>query len=137
MKKLNMEEKKKLEKLIESEIVDAEVLIKKREEFLKEKLVEEPSQAVEELLSELKDCKKDEESIESALKSLHFHIHYNGEPIVDMEHPEIIACKAEQREDLRRLKAVRRDFIVKLYSEEGGMEEVLRDFNTAIEKIVR
>ncbi len=136
MKRLNMEEKKKLEKLIESEIGDAEVLVQKRLEFLKEGLVSEPVQAVEEFMYELKDIEKDKERIETALKKLHYYLHYNGELNVDLEHPKLKACKEEQKADFQRLKTIRREFIVKLYSEQGGMEEVLAELNKTIAKIV-
>lgn len=140
MTKLTILEKKKLEDLVSEMISESRGSLDEyslRREDMEDILKSVPVKATK-LLAEFERLSKSEKEVEIELEALGFDINTCKQvPTLQVrdEHPTLVSRKAVRDEKRKKLEKLRKEFVVKIYSGDGGMEAILAEFTSAINKI--
>ena len=141
MHKMTMEEKKKAEKFILEEIDSSEGKYKKSRDAKRGMLTSELEGNIPKTVSAIHDqllkanetAKKCEERLKElgyeprGYDNLRLDVHY--------DHPQLKEFDEATEQERETLKQLRRTFVVKIYSETGGIEEVLSALKADLAKI--
>jgi hypothetical protein len=143
-RKLNMEEKRKLEKLLLSDI-DAAVLrydgvAKETKRDLIEKLLKTPPAEVKKLFESYTLAKKQQKDAEIKLDKLGWDIAYGGSLNVNTYGtitPQVAAFdeKAEQKREA--LKSLRRSYVIKLFADHADTQSLFASLAKDLEGLSR
>jgi hypothetical protein len=143
-RKLNMEEKRKLEKLLLTDIDSAVGQYEKQAEGMRrtliEKLTKTPSAEVKKLLFESYGLKqREQKQLESKLDTLGYDIAYDGTLRVNTGGavtPQLKAFNDRAEEMLQSLKSLKRNYVIKLFADHAATQSLFASLATDLQRLI-
>lgn len=139
---LNIEEKRKIEKIMFSDIENAisqlEANTSEEKETEKGRLLKNPPAQIKALAAEYKAVQKKEDDIKKAVATLGFDVDYDGEIKVSYSKSPFSIKKIEDKSDARKslLEALRRKTTLQLYGGGKITAKLFTDLTEEIKKIL-
>ena len=142
-RKLNMEEKRKLEKLLITDIDSAtaryDAVTKEKRDALVEKLEQTPPSEIKALYERYKLARKQQKEAEEKLRALGFHVDYQGELQVNTSNTltKQLAEFDDQANEMRRsLSTVKRNYVIKLFADHADTQSLFESLARDLERLI-
>jgi hypothetical protein len=142
-RKLNMEEKRKLEKLlladIESAVARYDAVTKEERHGFIEKLERNPSSEVKTLYERYKLAVKQQAEVKEKLDALGYDIDYHGELEVNTSGTltKEVAEFDDKADEMRRaLAALKRNYVIKLFADHADTQSLFGSLAKDLERLV-
>ncbi len=141
-RKLNMEEKRKLEKLLIADIDSAtdryEAIVQAERQALYERLVTTPITEVRTLYQRFQVAKKQGEDLKKKLRELGYDVSY-GELTVasyDLKPKQVTEFDAQADEKKRALATLKRSYVVRLFADHADTQSLFGALAKDLERLV-
>jgi len=143
-RKLNMEEKRKLEKLLITDIDSAtaryDAVTKEKRDALVEKLEQTPPSQIKALYERYKLARKQQKEAQEKLHSLGFHVDYQGELEVNTSNTltkQLAEFDGQANEMRRSLATLKRSYLIKLFADHADTQGLFGSLAKDLERLVR
>jgi hypothetical protein len=143
VRKLNMEEKRKLEKLliadIDSAVARYDAVTQEERNALIEKLERSPSAEVKKLFERYKDAVKQQKEIESELKAVGYDVDYGGELDVNTSGTKAkqLAEFDDRADEMRcSLTTLKRNYVIKLFADHADTQSLFVLLAKDLERLI-
>ena len=142
-RKLNMEEKRKLEKLLIADIDTATeryaTVTQAERDSLVEKLERVPSADAKALFERYKLATKQREEIENKLKAVGYHVGYHGDLSINSTGTmtKQLAEFDDRADEMRRsLATLKRSYVIKLFADHADTQSLFGSLAKDLERLV-